>query len=708
MGSLEDSALTQSICSTIICLDTEFTEFTLSRSARRAGRGNGGGRQLRVGSFELFLSVPRSCYLTPCSLAEDESVSSASLLVSPQGAGKSAGPLSASTPLPAAGRFNGGGAKEEVATSCNGLDQLDNRNRDSNKNYDNVGVGVKANGNIVNVNVVSESSNSIDVLSGGESDAGDTLSRSRRNNNSITSCVRDSMSEKCRKRGLGAQRSYLLARELLMTERTYKRDLELVTVTWSSRVSTLASSGTFADNEETIQALGRPCLALEPLALAQGAFLARLEKCLCAPTPSGMAGGAGKFPSQEDNEEPDFNQIPELLHDYLSNTYDEYMSYFCRAGVLVARLESARRGDARDAEAACSAFDASSPLPLACLLLRPLHRLLYYAPIANEVWALCGGGVARAANELGSHLAQAASEQLRHAENHAALCQLQRDIAGYEKLLVGDREFLRLGCLYKHSSKGLQQRMLFLFSDVMVLAWKVGGGGSGGGGGGGGAASRFRAHAVLPVCTLRLQACDLPHTFTLSDEESTLMLSASNEQEFAGWYADLERAIEHARRERPAAVDTELTPYEQHEEAITGCSDSGGGGGWCAGGGLAHVCWHRATSLSRDHMHLAMQTQLSGYLLRKFKNSHGWQKLWVVFAVFSLYFYKSWQDDKPLASLPLLGYSVGPPAETDAIKKDFVFKLQFKNHIYFFRADSHYTYDRWTETLQTTMLRFEN
>ncbi|GBP73140.1 hypothetical protein EVAR_52567_1 [Eumeta japonica] len=49
-------------CSTI-CLATEFTEFTLSRPTRRAGRGSGGGGcQSRVGSFELFLFVPRSCF----------------------------------------------------------------------------------------------------------------------------------------------------------------------------------------------------------------------------------------------------------------------------------------------------------------------------------------------------------------------------------------------------------------------------------------------------------------------------------------------------------------------------------------------------------------------------------------------------------------------------------------------------------------------
>ena len=48
----------------------------------------------------------------------------------------------------------------------------------------------------------------------------------------------------------------------------------------------------------------------------------------------------------------------------------------------------------------------------------------------------------------------------------------------------------------------------------------------------------------------------------------------------------------------------------------------------------------------------------------------------------------------PLASLPLIGYSVSQPTESDGIRREFVFKLQFKNHVYFFRADNAYTYDR--------------
>lgn len=40
---------------------------------------------------------------------------------------------------------------------------------------------------------------------------------------------------------------------------------------------------------------------------------------------------------------------------------------------------------------------------------------------------------------------------------------------------------------------------------------------------------------------------------------------------------------------------------------------------------------------------LCWQNQMSGYLQRKFKNSNGWQKLWVVFANFCLFFYKNFQ-----------------------------------------------------------------
>lgn len=96
---------------------------------------------------------------------------------------------------------------------------------------------------------------------------------------------------------------------------------------------------------------------------------------------------------------------------------------------------------------------------------------------------------------------------------------------------------------------------------------------------------------------------------------------------------------------------------------------------------------------------------MSGYLLRKFKNSNGWQKLWVVFTSFCLFFYKSSSDDFPLASLPLLGYVVAATTQADNIGKDFVFKLQYKNHIYFFRAESEYTFQRWLQVIASVTYR---
>ncbi|XP_022829180.1 FERM, RhoGEF and pleckstrin domain-containing protein 1-like isoform X4 [Spodoptera litura] len=583
---------------------------------------------------------------------EDNTVSSASLCMSPTSVTDHsiAGvPIFASTPL----------VSKQLT---NGHDVVDNK-RISENNNDTV------NGN-VNVTIVSESVNSMDVLSGGESDAGDTLSR--RNNNSISSGMLGTLREvgdAPRKRNNDI--TYFVAKELLMTERTYKRDLELVTVKWSSSVSELAAGGA-----ESGPALARACLALEPLALSNGKLLARLDRLLAnAPRPDA-----------NDTEEPEYKKIGDVLYEHLLSTMDAYLWYSSRAGSLVGVVESVRRRG-NEAGRAAALFDSKAPLPLAALLLRPLHRALHYHRLADELYSGCPSPGAAGALELSARVWGAARAQLQHGENHAALCQLQRDLAGYDKLLVAEREFVRMGCVYKHSSRGLQQRMLFLFSDVLVVTSKTG-------------STQFRAHSALPLHALHLNTSELPHSFSLTaGEDVNLPLSATNDSEYTGWYNALLNAIENAR-DKFTDVDTELTPYEQETESPSAASS--------AGGGLAHVCWHRFTSLDSVHLHLAMRTQLSGYLLRKFKKSPGWQKLWVVFAISTLFFYKSWQDETPLASLPLLGYSVGAPASEDNIDKDFVFKLQFKNHVYFFRADSQYTFNRWTEVLQTATMRPEH
>lgn len=62
----------------------------------------------------------------------------------------------------------------------------------------------------------------------------------------------------------------------------------------------------------------------------------------------------------------------------------------------------------------------------------------------------------------------------------------------------------------------------------------------------------------------------------------------------------------------------------------------------------------------------------------------------------------SGQDEYPLASLPIIGYTVTVPSEEDNMSKNYVFKLQFKTHIYFFRAESEYAFHKWMEVISNS------
>ncbi|KAM7300905.1 E3 ubiquitin-protein ligase RNF13 isoform X8 [Ixodes scapularis] len=151
-------------------------------------------------------------------------------------------------------------------------------------------------------------------------------------------------------------------------------------------------------------------------------------------------------------------------------------------------------------------------------------------------------------------------------------------------------------------------------------------------------------------------------------------------------------------------------PYSSDERLDRAPQESPAGGKWTGqpaqhSNTALHLCWHRNTSIGRQQHQQAFLHYLSGYLLRKFKNSSGWQKLWVVFTNFCLFFYKSFQESAPLASLPLLGYTVTVPGPDDNMSKEFVFKLQYRNHVYFFRAESEYAFDRWMEVISSAAVK---
>lgn len=299
-------------------------------------------------------------------------------------------------------------------------------------------------------------------------------------------------------------------------------------------------------------------------------------------------------------------------------------------------------------------------------------------------------------------------------ENLQRLTELQRDLVGIESLVAPGRELIREGCLHKLTRKGLQQRMFFLFSDMLLYTSRDAAG-----------SSLFRMRGLLPLRGMLLIVLDppvedqasewsVPHSFTIYAAQKTIMVAASTQLEKAKWLHDLNTAIDAAKTgstPAPAPPARMLCPLPRGSPDEASLEpepedEAGGAQGSVAGMGQRRanttvlVCWCRHTSVSRADHSAAVENQLSGYLLRKFKNSSGWQKLWVVFTNFCLFFYKTHQDDHPLASLPLLGYRVSLPGDTDGIQKEHVFKLQFKSHVYFFRADSKYTFGRWMEVIQ--------
>ncbi len=116
-------------------------------------------------------------------------------------------------------------------------------------------------------------------------------------------------------------------------------------------------------------------------------------------------------------------------------------------------------------------------LPISYFILKPVHRLLHYQLLLERLLESytddhfdktdCQGALMMLSrtNEL-------IKDQIECSENFVILCEIQRDITGFDFLVQSERKLIRQGCLLKHSRRGLQQRMFFLFTDILLYASK--------------------------------------------------------------------------------------------------------------------------------------------------------------------------------------------------------------------------------------------
>ncbi|XP_033167435.1 FERM, ARHGEF and pleckstrin domain-containing protein 2 isoform X1 [Drosophila mauritiana] len=519
------------------------------------------------------------------------------------------------------------------------------------------------------------------------------------NGNGHTLSTQHDIEAEVKKRKWPTEPSYFLAKELLMTERTYKKDLDVLNTTFRQVLS--------LGDVEQLQPLFE---LLDSLAQHHNLFLRDIEHRMVQ-----WEGRGGH----------EAHRIGDVMMKHMAALpiYDEYVQTHLD---ILHCMNDMYEGDERFRQV-YKEFEQQKVcyLPIGELLLKPLNRLLHYQLILERLCDYYGEehidyADAMAVHHLLVRSTKGIRSQLPDSANFVELCELQRDI-NFEQLVQPHRRLIRQGCLLKHSKRGLQQRMFFLFSDLLLYGSKSP------------LDQSFRILGHVPVRSLLTENAE-HNTFSIFGGQCAITVSAGTTAEKTLWLAELSKAAADIKN-RPPNMQLQLTTLKNCSSSEEGLDLFGLSNGNNSslnssvnGGGpltpqqqklqlqqqqqnrtqpsrsntALHVCWHRGATVGlRDHL-IAAEHQLSGYLLRKFKNSSGWQKLWVVFTSFCLYFYKSYQDEFALASLPLLGYTVGPPGHQDAVQKEFVFKLSFKNHVYFFRAESAHTYNRWLEVLRST------
>uniref|UniRef100_A0A8C5BTH3 FERM, ARH/RhoGEF and pleckstrin domain protein 2 n=1 Tax=Gadus morhua TaxID=8049 RepID=A0A8C5BTH3_GADMO len=481
-----------------------------------------------------------------------------------------------------------------------------------------------------------------------------------------------------------ADKAYFIAKEILTTERTYLKDLEVITVWFRSAVI-----------KENAMPEGLMTLLfsnIDPIYEFHRGFLKELDQRLALWEGRSNAHVKG-----------DYQRIGDVMLKNMT-ALKEFTGYLQKHDEVLTELEKASKR-VKKLETVYKEFELQKVcyLPLNTFLLKPIQRLMHFKLILERLSKHYPQDhpdhhdCSEALKEVAQIAAQLQSSLIR-LENFQKLTELQRDLVGVENLTSPGREFIREGCLYKLTKKGLQQRMFFLFSDMLLYSSK-----------GVTATNQFKVHGQLPLHGMIVDESEsewsVPHCFTIYSAQRTVVVAARSEPDRLT--TQITKSLQRKTEEHllnvnaSAFLGNDVSVEQESEDEMSSSHGSLDKQAHHRANTTLHVCWHRNTSVSMSDHSLAVENQLSGYLLRKFKNSNGWQKLWVVFTNFCLFFYKTHQDDFPLASLPLLGYTVSTPEEVDGIHKEYVFKLQFKSHVYFFRAESEYTFERWMEVIRS-------
>ncbi|TNN74199.1 FERM, RhoGEF and pleckstrin domain-containing protein 2 [Liparis tanakae] len=265
--------------------------------------------------------------------------------------------------------------------------------------------------------------------------------------------------EEGRRKRYPTDKAYFIAKEILTTERTYLKDLEVITVWFRSAV--------IKENAMPEALMTLLFSNIDPIYEFHRGFLKELDQRLAFWEGRSNAHVKG-----------DYQRIGDVM---LRNmcALKEFTGFLRKHDEVLTELEKASK-KLKKLETVYKEFELQKVcyLPLNTFLLKPIQRLMHYKLILER---LCKhyspahrdhDDCKEALKEVAEIATQLQSSLIR-LENFQKLTELQRDLIGIENLTGPGREFIREGCLYKLTKKGLQQRMFFLVGAKTTLLLKL-------------------------------------------------------------------------------------------------------------------------------------------------------------------------------------------------------------------------------------------
>ncbi|KAM9134655.1 FYVE, RhoGEF and PH domain-containing protein 5 isoform 2-T2 [Pangshura tecta] len=419
-----------------------------------------------------------------------------------------------------------------------------------------------------------------------------------------------------------------------------------------------------------------------------------------------------------------------------------------------------------------------SPLNVKHQFLKVVQRIFQYRVLLTDYLNnLCPDSAeyedTQAALLIVSEITDRANDSMQQGENLQKLVHIEHSVRGQSNLLQPGREFLKEGTLMKVSGKNRHPRHLFLMNDILLYTYPQKDG-------------KYRLKNTLAVSGMKVSRPvteKAQNVLKIEYAEHCLTLSASSCSERDEWYSCISRtipddykaqnastfhnSIELRERlgislgERPPTLvpvshvmmcmncgsDFTLTLRRHHCHACgkiicrncsrnkhpltylkdrlakvcDGCyselrkrerpvsvsfpptsSRFSGSAFSSVFHNIHYSSFKKQKKIPSALMEVAASgegSSISGYLSRCKRGKRHWKKLWFVIKGKVLYTYTASEDKVATESLPLLGFTVAPEKEDGST--DAVFHLYHKQTLFYsFRTEDNNSAQRWIEAME--------